>query len=155
MCSYIVHHHTSTTHNSLHDDLWHKIMHHYVFILARHVVTDKEESWKELKKKEKKKGVPKLSHTHHATHTHYVSSESVWEMRIILGPIVKKVYLFSRFVSVSVTVKSLSVLTTTQNFTLMVPLCLVSNTKRIFFLSHLSMLQYKTLYHALSKNCSM
>lgn len=134
MCSYIAHHHTSTTHNSLHDDLWHKIMHHYVFILARHVVTDKEESWKELKKKEKKKkSVPKLSHTHHATHTHYVSSESVWEMRIILGPIVKKVYLFSRFVSVSVTVKSLSVLTTTQKFTLMVPLCLVSNTKRIFF----------------------
>ena len=70
MCSYIAHHHTSITHNSLHDDLWHKIMHHYVFILARHVVTDKEESWKELKKKEKKKKCPKtLSHTSRDTHS--------------------------------------------------------------------------------------
>ena len=69
MCSYIAHHHTSTTHNSLHDDLWHKIMHHYVFILARHVVTDKEESWKELKKKEKKKCPKTLSHTSRDTHS--------------------------------------------------------------------------------------
>ena len=103
-----------------------------------------------------KKVSQKLSHTHHATHTHYVSSESVWEMRIIWGTHGEKsLFIFTFCFSVIDSEVSLSVITTTQNFTLMVPLCLVSNTKCIFFPLPLVFATVQVLYHALSKNCSI
>lgn len=124
-----------------------------MFILDRHVLTDKEESWKELKKKEKKKCPKTLSHTTRDTHSLRVEWKRGRNENNTRDPWWKKsIYFHVLFQCQWQWSLSLSVLTTAQNFTLMVPLCLVSNTKRIFFLSHLSLLRSKVQYHALSKN---